>query len=81
MDISELGLALIERLTRVHPDLLCARYKLDNTEETPLLTMEAIARKRGFILQGKRIDYERTAKTVLEEFRSAAIGRITLETA
>ena len=53
--------------------------KLDGIEETPLLTMEAIAIKRGFIMSGKRIDYERTAKTVLDEFRSAAIGRITLE--
>ena len=41
--------------------------------------MEAIAAKRGFIMAGKRIDYERTAKTVLDEFRSATIGRITLE--
>ncbi len=80
MDISELGLELIKRLSKVHPDLLCARYKLENIEETPLLTMEAIAAKRGFIMSGKRIDYERTAKTVLDEFRSAAIGRITLET-
>ena len=80
MDVSELGLELIKRLSEVHPDLLCARYRLDGIEETPLLTMEAISAKRGFIMSGKRIDYERTAKTVLDEFRSAAIGRITLET-
>ena len=41
--------------------------------------MEAIALKRGFILPGKRIDYERCAKTVLDEFRGGKIGRITLE--
>ena len=41
--------------------------------------MEAIAFKRGFILPGKRIDYERCGKTVLDEFRSGAIGNITLE--
>ena len=79
MDIAELGLELIGRLSEVHPDLLCARYKLEKIEETPLLTMEAIAKKRGFILAGKRIDYERTAKTVIDEFRSATIGKITLE--
>ena len=79
MDISELGLELIARLSEVHPDLLYARYKLEQIEETALLTMEAIAQKRGFILAGKRIDYERTAKTVIDEFRSAVIGKITLE--
>ena len=81
MDVSDLGLELIARLSTVAPELLCARYKLDKIEETPLLTMEAIARKRGFIMSGQRIDYERTAKTVLDEFRSSTIGRITLEKA
>ena len=43
--------------------------------------MEQIARKRGFIFSGNRIDYERTANTVLDEFRAGTIGRITLERA
>jgi ribosome biogenesis GTPase A len=44
-----------------------------------LLTMKAIAKKRGYILPGKKIDYERTARQLLDEFRAAKIGRITLE--
>ena len=36
------------------------------------------AMKRGFIMAGKKIDYERCARTVLDEFRSAQIGRIML---
>jgi len=44
-----------------------------------LALMESIARQRGFLLPGKRIDYERTARTVLDEFRAGKIGRITLE--
>ena len=79
MDVSELGLELIARLGSVAPELLCGRYKLECIEETPLLTMEAIAKKRGFIMGGGRTDYERTARTVLDEFRSAVIGRISLE--
>lgn len=79
MDISDLGLELIAHLSLIQPKLLCERYKLDELEETPLLTMEAIAQKRGFILPGKRIDYERTAKTVIDEFRSSTIGKISLE--
>ena len=79
MDLATLGLELIKELSEVHPDLLMARYKIEKIEETPLLTMEAIARKRGFILKGAEIDYERTARTVIDEFRSSKIGRITLE--
>ncbi len=79
MDLPTLGLELIKKLSAVHPDLLAARYKLDAIKESPLDTMEDIAKKRGFILSGNRIDYERTARTVLDEFRAGTIGRITLE--
>ena len=79
MDLETLGMELIGVLARDYPDLLSARYKLEEFAETPLKNMENIARKRGFILPGKRIDYERTAKTVIDEFRAGAIGRITLE--
>lgn len=79
MDLETLALRFIERGCSDFPQLLCDRYKLDGVCETALETMELIAKKRGFILQGKRTDYERTAKTVLDEFRGGKIGRITLE--
>jgi len=79
MDIASLGLELIGKLSDLHPEMLISRYKIEKIEETPLLTMEAIALKRGFIMPGKRIDYDRTAKTVIDEFRSATIGKISLE--
>jgi len=79
MDIATLALELIGELSTNYPNLLIERYKLESLEETPLMTMEAIARKRGFILPGKRIDYERTGRAILDEFRGGLIGRITLE--
>lgn len=75
----ELCLELITWLQEHYPEELKHRYKLDELGKMPLDTMEAIAAKRGFIMSGKRIDYERTARTVMDEFRSGAIGKITLE--
>ncbi len=55
-------------------------YNEDGEPISPALyLMEMIAKKRGFILPGKRIDYERCARTLLDEFRAGIIGRITLE--
>ncbi|WP_324823182.1 ribosome biogenesis GTPase YlqF [Sinanaerobacter sp. ZZT-01] len=79
LDIATLALELITILCRDYPELLVERYKLEQIEETPLATMEAIAKKRGFIQSGNRFDYERTGRTVMDEFRSAQIGNITLE--
>ena len=79
MDLETLAMNFIGKIGRLAPELLLERYKISEIGETDLETMEAIASKRGFVLSGKRIDYERTAKTVLDEFRSGKLGRITLE--
>ena len=79
LDTASLALELIKVLQRDYPQLLKERYKLDELDEDALVNMEAIAAKRGFILPGKRIDYERCARTLLDEFRSGKIGNITLE--
>lgn len=79
LDTATLAMELIGVLQKEYPKDLMERYKLTEISETPLATMEDIAGKRGFILPGKRIDYERCGRTVLDEFRSGKIGNITLE--
>ena len=79
LDTASLALELIKVLQRDYPQLLRERYKLDELDEDALVNMEAIAAKRGFILSGKRVDYERCARTVLDEVRGGKIGNITLE--
>ncbi|HHX13745.1 MAG TPA: ribosome biogenesis GTPase YlqF [Clostridiales bacterium] len=79
LDPAEMGLALLRALAPRYGDLLIERYKLDELPEDALEAMELIARKRGFLLSGGRIDYERTGRTLLDEFRAGQIGRISLE--
>ena len=54
-------------------------YPIETADDAALANMHQMAIKRGCILPGKRIDYERIGKLVLDEFRGAKIGRITLE--
>ena len=79
LDTAGLALELIKVLQQDYPGLLMERYKLEELDEDALVNMENIAVKRGFILPGKRIDYERCARTLLDEFRGGRIGNITLE--
>lgn len=80
LDIDTLGLKFIEKMSKIEPEKLKDRYKLDSLGEEPLETMEMIGRKRGFILGKNELDYTRIAKTVLNEFREGKLGKITLET-
>ena len=81
LGVQDLGFELIRVLGERYPDLLKERYKLDEVSDQAIENMDNIALKRGFIMSGKRIDYERTGRTVLDEFRGGKIGRITLEKA
>ena len=54
-------------------------YPIETETDAALANMHQMAMKRGCILPGKRIDYERIGKLLLDEFRAAKIGRITLE--
>ena len=79
LDITELAVSFIGYMMKEHPELLCSRYHLDAVGSTAEETLGMIAAKRGFLLAGGKIDLERAARTVMDEFRSAKIGRITLE--
>lgn len=80
MDLIELALSLIGRISEKHAQLLVDRYRLSSVPTTPSEILESIGKSRGYLLSGGRIDAERTARTVLDEFRSGLIGSVTLET-
>ena len=79
MDIETLALKLIGRLSINYKDRLMDRYNLETLSEDPLENMDSIAQKRGCILRGGEIDYKRVAVMILDEFRSAKLGKISLE--
>lgn len=79
MDIEELALNLIRRLQVDYADRLMTRYKLDKLSEDPLENMNNIGRKRGAVISGGEIDYNRVAVMLLDEFRGGKLGAISLE--
>lgn len=84
LDTEELACALCDRLYKQAPKLFCQRYKLDEAslaDLTPYELLCAVAKKRGFLVSGGELDTERAANMVLDEYREAKIGRITLESA
>ena len=82
MDIEELAFYLVDFLKNNYPENLSKRYKIEdgfeNIESYELL--ELIGKKRGCIVSGGRVDMLRTSNLVLDDFRSAKIGNISLET-
>ena len=79
MDVEELALKLIERLMEYYPNRLKDRYKLTELLETAIENMDKIGVKRGAVISGGNIDYNRIAVMLLDEFRGGKLGPISLE--
>lgn len=81
IDIETLACHLLDYLKIFYSDLLKQRYKLEGEikEITGFELLEYISKKRGFIIKGGEFDTYRGASIILDEFRSAKIGRVSLE--
>lgn len=75
-DVEALAAELGSYLAENYPERLKERYKLESLEGN---LVELIAKKRGMMMSGGIPDTERAAITLLDEYRSGKIGRITLE--
>ncbi len=93
LEKTEIAFQLMKYLVNNYLDNVVERYKLNKEEintvldsneeenDTVLEIIDKIAKKRGAILSGGRIDYEKISGIILDEFRSGKIGRITIEKA
>ena len=80
MDLEELACNLMALLASRYPDAITARYKIDLPEGAQgWELLEAAGRKRGFLVSGGEVNFERMSRVLLEEYRSCKLGRFTLE--
>lgn len=81
IDTEELACELITYLKDNYYKELTERFKLpdDISEYTSYDLLELIGRKRGCVISGGNIDTVRTASVILDDFRAAKIGKISLE--
>jgi len=77
-DSGELAAWLIRYLEKEYPDVVEKRYDVlpDNDVVTVL---RGIARRRGCLKAGGEEDLEKASKTLIDDFRSGRLGKITLE--
>ena len=79
----EVATFLADAVLMRYPELLTARYALKAEPGAPLdgvAVVEGVARRRGYLLKGGSIDLEKAALTLLQDYRTGTLGRISLET-
>ncbi len=83
LDVESIATALVSRLRNSYPTELCQRYKLDPIEKYEDLSdydlLLVIGRKRGCLMSGGTVDSERVSNLIIDEYRAAKIGKISLD--
>ena len=83
LDLEELAFYLIKylRSDKKYLEMLKQRYSITeiNDDLEDYEVFEMIGEKRGALLKGKEIDYNKTAKIIIDEFKAGVIGKISLE--
>ena len=80
LDSEMLALRLINVLKNGYCDRIAERFKISGFEEKEdYEILEMIGRKRGMLISGGEIDYERASVMLLDEYRAGKLGRLTLD--
>lgn len=80
VDVEALASRLLFVLNDMYKDTLCTRYKISTeVDEDGYELLQKVGKARGMLVSGGEINTERAAITVLDEFRSGKLGRVTLE--
>ena len=91
LDKEEIAFNLIKKLKKEYLELLYSAYNLDKEQinsslkeihdenEQILELMKIMGRKRGTLISGGNVDLTKISDIILRDFRTAKIGKITLE--
>lgn len=74
----ELACNLISFMQKNYAGVLEERYQVEANDD-PAKFLESIAIKRGCLLKGNELNYEKAAAILLDEFRNGKLGRISVE--
>jgi len=76
----EVCIHFLKEASERFPSILSDRYGLEALPEVPEAALEAVCRRRGWIVKGGEADLERGAAMILQDYRAGKLGRVTWET-
>ncbi len=79
LDIESLSFELVKRLNLISTKFIENRYNISVEDKSPYDIIVEIGTKRGCIIRGGEIDFNKVSNIILDEYRKGVIGRITLE--
>ncbi|MFC7372152.1 ribosome biogenesis GTPase YlqF [Fictibacillus iocasae] len=78
-DFSDVILFTLSYLKEEYPERLRERYSIEQFPEETIALFAEIGKKRGCLVSGGEIDFDRAAELILRDLRAEKLGRLTFE--
>ena len=79
LDLQDVACFIAEFFLDNYPEFIQQRYHLEALPQNEVELLEMIARKRGCIVSGGRVDFEKVSRLLIAELRSGELGAICFE--
>ena len=79
LDKSEISIYILKFLKEYYPKLLEEKYKINKIEDDIYITLDIIGRKRGCLMKGNIVDYDKVYTIIINDFKEGKIGKITMD--
>ena len=66
-------------LEKYYPNILKERYNLDELDEDIVISMEEIGKKRGCLIKGGEIDYNKVIHLIIDDVKNGYIKGVTFD--
>ena len=79
LNLDSIACFILKKLYELYPEKLVERYGLEKIDEDFIEAYETIARRRGALSKGGRIDYERVSDIIIRDLKNGYFGNITFD--
>ncbi|MFZ9036840.1 MAG: ribosome biogenesis GTPase YlqF [Gammaproteobacteria bacterium] len=80
LELQDVASFIAEFMLKTYPERIIQRYDIEPLPGTEIELLEAIARQRGCIVSGGRVDLEKVSRLLINDLRSGDLGGICMET-
>jgi ribosome biogenesis GTPase A len=80
LELQDVGAFIAEFFLRHYPQRLIQRYDIAELPQSEIEVLEVIAKRRGCLVSGGHVDFEKVSRLLINEFRSGDLGQACLET-
>lgn len=78
LNIDDIAIYIINTLYKYYPTILKEKYGVDNIDDITLV-LEIIGRKRGCLMKGNIVDYEKVYTIIINDLKEGKIGKVTFD--